>query len=129
MIVRKITEISNHPERDVHSSMWNSKRLLLARDGMGFSLHVTVVYAGSEVKMHYKNHLEAVYCIEGRGTVEDLGENKTHLITPGTVYALNLNDRHILRPETDMRFVCVFNPPVAGDETHDADGAYPAFPG
>jgi L-ectoine synthase len=26
---------------------------------------------------------------------------------------------------TDMRIISVFNPPITGDETHDADGAYP----
>ena len=42
------------------------------------------------------------------------------------MYALNDNDRHIVRPETDILTACVFNPPVTGQEVHDETGAYPA---
>ena len=35
-------------------------RELLKDDGMGFSFHVTTMYAGEELHMHYQNHLEAV---------------------------------------------------------------------
>jgi L-ectoine synthase len=42
------------------------------------------------------------------------------------MYALNNNDRHIVRPETDILTACVFNPPVTGQEVHDENGAYPA---
>jgi len=123
MIVRTLDEITG-TDRDVHAPNWNSKRLLLAEDGMGFSLHETVLHAGTTTRMWYKNHLEAVYCIEGEGTVTVDG-GPTHRITPGTVYALDKHDRHVLEVHTRMRFVCVFNPPLTGRETHDADGAYP----
>jgi L-ectoine synthase len=32
---------------------------------------------------------------------------------------------HQLRPRTQMRTVCVFNPPVTGREVHDENGVYP----
>ena len=112
-------------DREVAGETWVSRRLLLAGDGMGFSLHDTVLHAGTETRMHYKHHLEAVYCIEGTGSVEDLATGERHPFGPGTVYALDQHDRHVLRCETRCRFVCVFNPPLRGDETHGPDGAYP----
>ena len=48
-----------------------------------------------------------------------------HPIGPGTLYALDDHDRHILHADTLLRMICVFNPPLVGPETHDADGAYP----
>ena len=82
--------------------------------------------AGSELKMHYKHHLESVLVLKGTGTIEDLGTGETHELKPGVLYALNENDRHIVRPETDILTACVFNPPVTGREVHDETGAYPA---
>ena len=92
---------------------------------MGFSLHDTLIHAGTETRMHYKHHLEAVYCVEGEGTLEDLETGTTHTITPGTMYALIGHERHVLRATTEMRMICVFNPPVTGREVHGDDGAYP----
>jgi len=125
MIVRKLKDI-RRSDRNVKSEGWESARLLLEDDGMGFSFHLTTMLAGSELKMHYKNHLEAVMVLKGTGTIEDLGTGETHQLKPGVVYALNENDKHIVRPESDMLTACVFNPPVTGAEVHDADGAYPA---
>ena len=42
------------------------------------------------------------------------------------MYALDENDRHLLRATTKLRMVCVFNPPVTGQEVHDENGVYPA---
>ena len=125
MIIRKLKDI-RRSDRNVKSEGWESARLLLEDDGMGFSFHLTTMLAGSELKMHYKNHLEAVMVLKGTGTIEDLGTGETHQLKPGMVYALNENDKHIVRPESDMLTACVFNPPVTGTEVHDADGAYPA---
>jgi L-ectoine synthase len=76
--------------------------------------------------MWYKHHLEAVYLIEGEGEIEDLATGDVHGLAVGTIYALDKHDRHILRANkgTHMRMVCVFNPPVTGQEVHDEDGAY-----
>ena len=30
-----------------------------------------------------------------------------------------------MRAATDLRLISVFNPPIMGDENHDADGSYP----
>ncbi len=125
MIIRNLNEIIGS-ERDVHASTWNSRRLLLADENMGFSMHDTLLYAGTETTMCYENHLEAVYCIEGEGEIQVLPDGPTYPIRPGTIYALDQHDRHCLRATTQLRMVCTFNPPVTGREVHDANGAYPA---
>lgn len=127
MIVRKLRDIRKS-DRNVESDGWESARLLLKDDGMGFSFHVTRMHAGAELHMHYQNHLEAVLVLKGTGTIEDLGTGEIHQLAPGVMYALNANDRHIVRPETDVVTACVFNPPVTGREVHDESGAYPADP-
>ena len=123
MIVRRLDEIEG-TDRDVDTELWRSRRLLLAKDGMGFSLHDTIVRPGGDLHLHYKHHLEAVYCIAGRGSVKTLSDGNVYPIAPGTVYALDRNDEHILRAEEEMRMVCVFNPPVSGQEVHQPDGSY-----
>jgi len=127
MLIRKLSEI-RASDSNVKSEGWESARMLLKGDGMGFSMHVTTLYAGAELHLHYQNHLEAVLVLKGNGTIEDLGTGETHELRPGTLYALNENDKHILRPETDILTACVFNPPVTGQEVHDETGAYPADP-
>ncbi len=125
MIIRRLVDLIGS-DREVDAPNWTSRRLLLAGDGMGFSMHDTVIQAGTETEMHYQNHLEAVYCIEGKAEILDLDDGGTvHEIEPGVMYALDDHDRHILRAITDFRAVCVFNPPVTGREVHDQDGAYP----
>lgn len=125
MIIRKLEEINEGSDRFVNSENWFSRRLLLKKDGMGFSLHDTVIRAGTETQMWYQNHLEAVYCIDGEGEIEETLTGKKYEISAGTVYALDRNDKHILRARSQLRMVCVFNPPVTGQEVHDESGAYP----
>ena len=125
MIVTNIEDLRG-TDREVAQADWTSTRLLLAKDKMGFSLHETTIPAGSKLHLHYKHHLEAVYCIEGEGEIYDIAQDKTHAIFPGIMYALNDNDKHILTCHKAFRMVCVFNPPVTGAEIHDKDGAYPS---
>lgn len=124
MIVRTLQD-AERTERRVVAPNWESVRLLLKSDAMGFSFHVTTIYPGTTTAMWYRHHLEAVLCIEGEGAIEDLGSGTVHAIAPGTMYALDRHDRHVLRAHTRMRMVCVFNPPLNGKEVHDASGAYP----
>lgn len=126
MIVRRLDEIIGS-ERDVmaENGNWVSRRLLLRDDEMGYSLHETTVFAGTKTFIHYKNHLEAVYCVKGEGEIEDLETGQVHNIRDGTMYALNSHERHNLRAKTDMRMVCVFNPALTGTEVHDREGSYP----
>jgi L-ectoine synthase len=126
MIVRSLKNVIG-TERDIEpeSHNWNSRRLLLREDGMGFSMHDTIVYAGTETLICYRHHLEAVYCIDGEGEIEDVDNGEIHHIEPGILYALNGHERHYLRASSDMRLICVFNPALVGDEVHDQDGSYP----
>lgn len=124
MIVRDLAE-ARGTRRRVVSKGWESTRLLLKDDAMGFSFHITTIYAGAELPMHYQNHLESVYCISGEGSIEDLATGEVHDIRPGVMYALDKHDKHILRGRTEMVMACVFNPPVTGREVHDETGAYP----
>lgn len=125
MIIRKLDQV-RASERNIVTDGWESARLLLKDDAMGFSFHITTMYAGKELRMHYRNHLESVFVLQGEGTIEDLGTGETHVLSPGTLYVLNDHDRHIVRPKTDIVAACVFNPPVTGREVHDSTGAYPA---
>ena len=124
MIVRKLQEAERSGRR-IAVENWDSVRLLLKSDGMGFSMHVTTIYPGTTTPMWYRHHLEAVLCIEGEGELEEVDGGRVHAITPGTLYALDQHDRHVLRATTRMRMVCVFNPPLIGKEVHDKDGVYP----
>lgn len=124
MIVRTLEDTAG-TEREVVAPTWVSRRLLLAGDGVGFSLHDTVLGAGTETVMWYRNHVEAVYCIEGEGVLEDLEGGEVHRLSPGTMYVLDGHERHRVTATTDLRTVCVFNPPCVGREVHDEDGTYP----
>ena len=124
MIVRKLEDIVG-TDADVGTENFNSRRFLLRKDGMGFSLHDTVLYAGTETLIWYKHHLEAVYCIEGEAEIIEQPDGPTHHITPGTMYALDGHEKHILRAIKDFRVICVFNPALTGKELHDEEGTYP----
>jgi L-ectoine synthase len=124
MIVRTLQQ-AQQSERRIVTENWESVRLLLESDGMGFSLHVTTIHAGTTTPMWYRHHLEAVLCIAGEGEVQTLEGEEVYTVKPGTVYALDQHDKHVLRARTAMRMVCVFNPPLKGKEVHDTSGAYP----
>lgn len=124
MIVRTLEDI-REDGREVASDGWTSRRYLLKKDGMGFSFHQTIIHEGASLEMEYKNHLEAVFCTAGKGTIYSYAEDKTYEIEAGTMYALNEHDKHRLVGITEMTMMCVFNPPVTGKEVHRADGAYP----
>lgn len=124
MIIRNYAEC-HASRRRVVTENWESTRMLLAEDRMGFSFHITTIYQGTETPMHYQHHLESVYCIRGHGELECLDDGAIHPIHPGTLYILDQHDRHILRAHEEMLMACVFNPPLRGSEVHDDSGAYP----
>jgi len=124
MIVRKLHD-AERSNRRVVTKTWESTRLLLKGDGMGYSFHITTIYPGTETPMWYQHHLETVYCISGSGELEDRETGEIHPIEPGTMYALDRHDRHTLRACTDLVLACVFNPPLNGLEVHVETGAYP----
>jgi L-ectoine synthase len=124
MIVRSLNEVAG-TERETLAPTFASRRLILARDGLGFSFHDTILFAGTTTTMRYKNHVESVYCVEGEGELTDLETGEVHAIRPGVLYALDGHERHELRAITDLRMMCVFNPPLTGQEVHDEEHSYP----
>lgn len=124
MMVRQLKD-AEASERRVVAENWQSVRMLLSHDQVGFSFHITTIFAGTETHIHYRNHFEAVYCIRGVGEIEDLATGTVHAIRPGTLYVLDQHDDHLLRASEQLELACVFNPPLHGTETHDADGVYP----
>ncbi|WP_433634509.1 ectoine synthase [Nocardia sp. CA-120079] len=124
MIVRSTAEITG-TERDVAGQGWRSKRIVLGGDDVGFSFHETSIEAGTVHEFHYRHHVEAVWLIEGAGTLTDLDHGVSYELAPGSMYLLDGHERHRLEVRTDMRMMCVFNPPVTGQEVHDSDGVYP----
>ncbi|TNC93297.1 ectoine synthase [Thalassolituus sp.] len=123
MIVRTLEECKNS-ERAVNGGNWESVRMLLKDDNMGFSFHITTIFAGTETPIHYQNHLESVYCMSGSGEIETCDDGKVYQIRPGTLYILDKHDKHLLRATEDMHMACVFNPPLNGKEVHDENGVY-----
>ena len=124
MITKSLTDILNTAAH-IKGDAFESRRLLLAQDGLGYSLHDTICKKGSEQRLHYKNHIEANYCVEGEGEVEDVATGKITPLAPGSLYVLDKHDAHILRAtKSDMRLVCIFTPALTGRETHDSDGSY-----
>ncbi len=125
MIVRTLADARKTDRRIVSpDENWESTRLLLKNDNMGFSFHITTIYEGADFDMHYQNHVESVFCLSGEGEVETLDDNKVYPIKAGTIYILDQHDRHRLHAKTEMTMACVFNPPVTGSEVHNAEGAY-----
>lgn len=128
MFIRKLHEV----ERSEFFVDWGngtSHRLLTENDKMGFTVCHTIVRAGSESILEYRNHLEACYCIAGSGEVEDMEGNK-YPIAVGDIYVLDQHDKHYLRggKDEDLILVSVFNPPLKGTERHRLqDGASSAY--
>jgi L-ectoine synthase len=124
MIVRHLDDLEG-TDRETRGPTFVARRFLLARDGVGYSFHDTVLYAGTTTNMHYKNHVESVYCVEGKAKLTDHVNGEVYDIRPGTIYVLNGNEKHTLEVEEDVRMICVFTPALVGQEVHDEDGAYP----
>ncbi|AVQ98837.1 L-ectoine synthase [Oceanobacillus iheyensis] len=124
MIVKSLEDIIGS-EDETSGDNWTSRRFLMKKDNCGFSMNDTIIKAGTDNYFWYKNHIEAVYCIEGEGEIEEVENGKVHPLKPGTMYTLDKNDKHHLRAKTQMRMVCVFNPPLVGTETHNEEGYYP----
>jgi L-ectoine synthase len=97
-----------------------SYRFLVAADGMGFTLAHTIVRAGTQSRLKYDRHLEACYCIKGKGEVVE-EDGTSHVIEANTLYALDQHDAHTLvaAPADDLHLISVFNPPLTGAEKHD----------
>lgn len=103
---------------------FTSTRMLIKDDNMGFTITKTEIPKGDWQKWHYKNHLEACYCISGHAIVVDIKNNERFEIKPGDMYALNEHDEHKFKALENTVLICVFNPPLIGNELHDKNGSY-----
>lgn len=113
-------------DREVHCPKGNfiSNRFLLEKDGMGYSLTKTIIKAGTTATWHYKHHLETCYCISGKALLINNETKEYHSIEKDSCYILNNHDNHTFMAIEDTELLCVFNPPLIGDETHREDGSY-----
>jgi L-ectoine synthase len=123
MKIQRINDLIGS-ERDVDFAEGKSIRFILKKDNMGFSLHKTIIPKGNKGHWHYKNHLEACYCIKGRGVITDLSNGNSYSIGVDDCYVLDSHDDHTFEALEDVVLISVFNPPVTGNEIHQKDGSY-----
>ncbi len=123
MKIVRINQLEN-TERDVNFTGGHSIRGIIASDNMGFGVCKTFIPVGGPHHWHYKNHLEACYCIKGRGIIKDLATGVEHIIVPDVMYVLDNNDDHTFEAIEDTVLISIFNPPLRGDEKHDENGNY-----
>ena len=88
MIVKTIQDIKD-TKGDMNTQHWSSLRFFHEEDGMGFTMTDTILKAGMDQTISYKDRLVACYCIEGEGTIEDVETGTAHELKPGTIYVLD----------------------------------------
>ncbi|MCC5697105.1 ectoine synthase, partial [Klebsiella pneumoniae] len=93
MIVRHLSDIED-TDADIKTPNWRSKRIVLAKEKVGFSVHETTLYAGTVNDFWYANHIEAVFIVEGEGEILDKATGEVHQLKPGSLYLLNNHDKH-----------------------------------
>jgi L-ectoine synthase len=82
MLARDVQDILG-TERDVAGDGWKSRRLVVADDGLKYSVHETILDAGITLRFVYSAHHETVYCIEGEGSVRNLSTGGGLATPPG----------------------------------------------
>lgn len=103
---------------------FTSNRILTKADGMGYTMTKTVVHPGIKQFWHYKHHLESCYCVSGTGKLTNARTDEVFDIKPDVTYVLDNHDPHYFEAEEEVVLICVFNPPLVGDELHDEEGTY-----
>jgi L-ectoine synthase len=128
MLIRTLEEMENGGRLiTINQGKSSALRMLNQADGMGFSLSEARGQPGGNATLWYKNHWEANYVRQGSGTLEDLTTGQVWNLKPGTLYCVGPRDRHRLQNDggDGFRMISIFNPPLSGGESHDADGSYP----
>jgi mannose-6-phosphate isomerase-like protein (cupin superfamily) len=107
-----------------------SHRIITRADNMGFGFHKTVIKPeAGRVFQHYKSHLESCYCVSGKALLTNATTGEYFAIGPDMTYVLDHNEPHYFEALEETVLLCVFNPPLAGDEIHQEDGSYAAVDG
>jgi len=101
-----------------------SHRILLEEDNTGYTMTKTVVPPNDRQYWHYKHHIESCYCISGKGILTNAETGEFWAIAPDTTYVLDKNEAHYFEALEECVLICVFNPPLTGQEIHGDDGSY-----
>ncbi len=101
-----------------------SARLAVASDNLGFTVTEAIGSSDIDLEVEHKNHIEAVYVLEGTGTVEIIETGEVYKLEPGVFYAFDKHERHRYNLDTEVRAIAIFNPPLIGDEVNDESGGY-----
>ncbi len=121
----KVFSINDLPqERKVTFHSGVSNRLVLASDGMGYTMTKTVIEPGKRVFQHYKNHMETCYCVRGKAILTNAETGEEFIIEPDVTYSLDNHDPHYFEAMEETVLICTFNPPLTGNEIHREDGSY-----
>lgn len=124
MRIIKTEQLPDDRKVEFHAGV--SNRLLLADDGMGYTLTKTIIQpSAGKLFQQYRHHLESCYCVSGRATLTDGETGEEFEIIPDVTYVLDKNDAHWFEAHEETVLICVFNPPLVGNEVHDEDGSYP----
>jgi|CEGD01.1.fsa_nt_gi L-ectoine synthase len=111
-------------ERIVKFHAGISKRILIKSDNLGFGFTKTTIFPEhGKVMQHYKHHLEACYCIQGKAILSN-EDGMEYFIEPGVTYVLDQNDKHWFEALEETVLLCIWNPPLHGKEIHRKDGSY-----
>ncbi len=125
MIIRNITQQKETGNvHEVAYGKMDTVRLLLAKDQAGVSVSDVTVTQPMDVVLQYKNHIEANIFLAGGGTVENLSTGELHEVHAGVTYVVFPDDRHRVKLSPGTRLICVFNPPLKGNENHNEEGGY-----
>jgi quercetin dioxygenase-like cupin family protein len=123
MKVINVIDLPKNRKVEFHAGI--SNRILLEKDGMGYTMTKTVIQpSAGKVFQHYKNHLETCYCVSGRATLTNAETGEEFNIGPDVTYALDKNDPHYFEAHEETVLICTFNPPLTGMEVHQKDGSY-----
>ena len=103
---------------------FTSNRILLDKDNMGYTMTKTVIPVNGKQFWRYKNHLESCYCVKGRGELTNKETGETFEIKEDVTYVIDKGEAHYFEAFEEVVLICVFNPPLTGQEVHDKDGSY-----
>jgi quercetin dioxygenase-like cupin family protein len=110
--------------RFVQADGFVSIRFALAEDDLGFTVTEATGDPEIGIEIEHKNHIEAVYVLEGKGEVEIVETGEVYQLYPGVFYAFDQHERHRYTLHTPVRAIAIFNPPLVGDEINDEEGGY-----